>query len=93
MKTLDFHRISATLYAWGKNAACCGLASRSESKGKARDVFGETPNTAVGTTALPCNQNSEHSRLLAFIRGFINDSQKTKPAAESNMLIYFRQQP
>jgi hypothetical protein len=69
------------------------LAPRSDRQGKSGDAFGETPNTAVGTTALPKNQKSQHSRLLAFIRGFINNAQKTKPAAESNMLIYFRQQP
>jgi hypothetical protein len=34
-----------------------------------RDAFGETPNTAVETTALPMNQISEHSRLFASIRG------------------------
>jgi hypothetical protein len=73
----------------------CGvrLAPRSDRQGKTGDVFGETPNMAVGTTALPKHQNSEHSRLFAFIRGFINTSQKTKPTPKSNMLIYFRQQP
>ena len=72
----------------------CGvrLAPRSDRQGKTRDVFGETPNKAVGTVALPLNQISEHSRLFASIRGFIN-SQKPNPAPESNMLIYFRQQP
>jgi len=45
------------------------LAPRSCRKAKNRDVFGETPTTAVETTALPNHWISEHSRLLAFIRG------------------------
>jgi hypothetical protein len=38
----------------------CGarLATRSEMKDRDRDVFGETPNTAVETTALPTHQIS-----------------------------------
>ena len=47
------------------------LASCSGRKGRTRDVFGETPNTAVGTTALPTNQHSKHSRLFESIRGSI----------------------
>jgi len=47
----------------------CGsrLATRSGKKDTDGDVFGGTPNPAVGTTALPMNQISEYSRLLAFI--------------------------
>jgi hypothetical protein len=57
------------------------LAPRSGSKETKRDVFGETPNTAVGRseqhksgplsglTALPSNRISEHSRLFESIRG------------------------
>jgi hypothetical protein len=50
----------------------CGvrLASRSGRKDKDRIVFGGTPNTAVETTALPMDWISEHSRLLASIRGW-----------------------
>jgi hypothetical protein len=42
-----------------------------EEKDKDRNVFGGTPNTAVGTTALPMDRISEHSRLLASIRGWM----------------------
>jgi hypothetical protein len=51
----------------------CGarLATRSERKDGDRDVFGETPNTAVETTALPTHQISEHSRSLASIGGLM----------------------
>jgi hypothetical protein len=57
------------------------LAPRSEKKDKERDVFGGTPNTAVGPseqhksgplsglTALPTDRMAEYSRLLASIRG------------------------
>jgi len=69
------------------------LAPRFGRKRKNGDVFGETPNTAVETTALPTNRISEHSRRLACIRGFIDNARNTKPAAASNMLIYFPQQP
>jgi hypothetical protein len=59
------------------------LASRSEKKDTDRDVFGGTPNPAVGQseqhksgplsglTALPMDRISEYSRLFAPIRGFI----------------------
>jgi hypothetical protein len=59
------------------------LASCSGRKGRTRDVFGETPNTAVGQskqhksgplsglTALPMNRISKHSRLFESIRGSI----------------------
>ncbi len=50
------------------------LASCSGRKGRTRDVFGETPNTAVGTTALPTNQHSKHSRLFESIRGCTRNS-------------------
>src|ERR1700722_9731860 len=36
--------------------------------GKPGCVFGESPNTAVETTALPTNRISVYSRLLAFDR-------------------------
>jgi hypothetical protein len=51
----------------------CGprLATCSEQKDGDRDVFGETPNTAVETTALRTVRISEHSRLLASIGRFI----------------------
>src|ERR1700722_223530 len=62
------------------------LASCSGRKGRTRDVFGETPNTAVGQskqhksgplsglTALPMNRISKHSRLFESIRGCTRNS-------------------
>ena len=45
------------------------LATRSEKKDGGRDVFGQTPNTAPQTTALPTARISVPSRLLASIGG------------------------
>ena len=55
---------------------CCEvrLAPRSGRKGKTGDVLGETPTTAVETTALLRNWISEHSRPLASIRGSMRNS-------------------
>jgi len=56
----------------GRRGSC--LATRSGKRAKDRDVFGETPNTAVEMTALPMNRISEHSRLLASIGGSVRKS-------------------
>jgi hypothetical protein len=70
----------------------CGvrLAPRSDRKAKTRDVFGETPTTAVerseqhksgplsGLTALPTNWISEYSRRFVFIRGSMGNSLNTQ---------------
>jgi hypothetical protein len=45
------------------------IAPRCGGKETNRDVSGETPNTAVETTALPTDRISEHSRLFESIRG------------------------
>jgi hypothetical protein len=58
----------------------CGVrfAPRSCRKAKKMDVFGETPNKAVETTALPTCRISEYLRLLAFIRGATLQSLKVQ---------------
>jgi hypothetical protein len=54
----------------------CGvrLAPRSGKRGTIGDVFGETPNTAVGATALPTDRISKYSRLFESIRGSMRPS-------------------
>jgi hypothetical protein len=62
------------------------LAPRFGGKEINRDVFGETPNTAVETTALPMNQNSKYSRLFEFIRGFMPDTAMRSRFLENHKL-------
>src|SRR5271170_4190206 len=50
------------------------LAPRSGWKRTNRDVFGETPNTATETVALPKHRILEHSCLFESIRGSIRKS-------------------
>jgi len=50
------------------------LAPRSGLEETTRDVFGETPNTATETVALPTHRISKDSRLFASIRGSMRKS-------------------
>ena len=77
MQVVDFHDISryfshVLMFGERDRPGRCGVrpAPRSGGKENTRDVFGETPNTAVETTALPTDLISEHSRLFASIRGY-----------------------
>jgi hypothetical protein len=60
----------------GRCGSC--LATRSGRNETNRDVVGEPPTTAVGTTALPSDRISEYSRLFAFIRGSMGNSLNTQ---------------
>jgi hypothetical protein len=53
------------------------LATRPGKQDRDRDVFGETPNTAVETTALPADRISGYWRRLACIGGSALNSRKS----------------